>query len=347
MVPEVARMLSHNQSVVVLIACGAYGIYRIVAFHPAWRDGYMSWLKTTPWSARQPLPLGPIHLVWSDALVVLAGEALLMRWPVHLHLAGVVCFLAAYLFFLMVGFLCTGQIRFAWAILFGLGLLTLCPTTVSAVPLVFGLYGVGYLGIRRSLEAFPWPLDNGLLQVNVETAMRQRAAKSGRGFANLGWPFGRLQGFELKPAIRCETGLLLSLLPAWYLFLILRRETPDEALWFVAGAAGAGACLIRVCIYTCGCAPPISLLGRLATGRWIIPGYDRVLVAPLLAVAAGVGLPPLLDWAGVMQCVAIPIGVAASFAIALNAGPTLSTWRLAGDHRLTPYGLDRSTFVRP
>ena len=61
------------------------------------------------------------------------------------------------------------------------------------------------------------------------------------------------------------------------------------------------ALVVRLLIYTGPFRPPISLRGRIATGRWVIPGYDYVLLAPLctlltalvglvLAISAGLGI---------------------------------------------------------
>ena len=102
----------------------------------------------------------------------------------------------------------------------------------------------------------------------------------------------------------------------------------------------AGARLIR---YLNGYAPPLSLLGRLGTGRLIIPAYDQVFVAPLLAmVVAGAayvlsGLPlraaaPVLAWLHAPQWTA-PITFALVAFIIASGRPSLRHWRLCGGHR--------------
>ena len=50
--------------------CVIYGLARVVAIHPIWNPGYQTWLESTPWTVRQPLPLGPVELVWEDGLIV-------------------------------------------------------------------------------------------------------------------------------------------------------------------------------------------------------------------------------------------------------------------------------------
>ena len=44
--------------------------HRVVAFHPYYRGDYLRWLKSTPWTVRKPLPVGPVELVPQDALAV-------------------------------------------------------------------------------------------------------------------------------------------------------------------------------------------------------------------------------------------------------------------------------------
>ena len=55
-----------------------YGQYRVIAFHPLWRREYFAWLRETPWHRSRPLPLGPVHLVAQD--VVIVGVALIAGW---------------------------------------------------------------------------------------------------------------------------------------------------------------------------------------------------------------------------------------------------------------------------
>src|SRR5260370_34411676 len=70
------------RSVILGTAAGFYALFRLWRFHPACNLGYAAWLKSTPWTAKKSLRVGPIHLVWQDVLVigVLAGVA---RWHAH------------------------------------------------------------------------------------------------------------------------------------------------------------------------------------------------------------------------------------------------------------------------
>ena len=57
--------------VLITNAALAYGVFRAIVFNPFWRLAYREWLLATPWQHPQPLPLGPVHLVWQDLVLSL------------------------------------------------------------------------------------------------------------------------------------------------------------------------------------------------------------------------------------------------------------------------------------
>lgn len=92
---------------------------------------------------------------------------------------------------------------------------------------------------------------------------------------------------------------------------------------------------------------PINPLGRLLTGRWVIPGYDRVFLAPLAATIVAVLLPPLLGWYGMPLLWRYPLALTVVVLALRNVGPELSDWHLTGEHRLTPgMFVSRDLFLR-
>src|SRR6266852_3804842 len=52
------------------LAALVYSVHRVISFHPVFNSAYQNWLAATPWTSRNPLPVGPIHLVIQDALVL-------------------------------------------------------------------------------------------------------------------------------------------------------------------------------------------------------------------------------------------------------------------------------------
>ena len=75
-------------------------------------------------------------------------------------------------------------------------------------------------------------------------------------------------------------------------------------------------------------------MGRLAHGRLIIPGYDKVFVAPLLAMLACLTIISLPYWTGISERFAIPGALTISWWIIYGMGPSLDAWRLTGNHRI-------------
>ena len=92
--------------------------------------------------------------------------------------------------------------------------------------------------------------------------------------------------------------------------------------------------IFRVLIYIGGYLPPISLFGRLFTGRLIIPDYDKVFWAPLCTLFTGIFLPVILNRIGVPRYLCIEITIFAVLSLTLMLPPKLETWKLTGSHRI-------------
>jgi hypothetical protein len=70
------------------------------------------------------------------------------------------------------------------------------------------------------------------------------------------------------------------------------------------------------------------------TRRWIIPGYDRVFVAPAATMLIAAALPRLLIEVGVAPAATAFLATAAAVITAIGMGPTLANWGLTGEYRL-------------
>ena len=105
--------------------------------------------------------------------------------------------------------------------------------------------------------------------------------------------------------------------------------------------------MIRVIRYCGNYWPPISILGRLTTGRLLLPRYDRVFVAPLLAfVVLFTGLSYSLEnrTTGTWD---MPLVLTVCLWLNLCLGPKLLDWRLTGGHRLFLGPRSRQFFAEP
>ena len=162
----------------------AYGVFRVAAFHPVFRPKYRGWLEQTPWTSRKPLPLGPIHLVWQDVLVLgivvlaLHGTPLGRVWASW-------AFLLAYLGTLGVSFWLTGPWWMGYLVLFGLGLaVRLVVEPLVALAALVPIYAIAMLGRNMALARFPWH------ESKIVEAMRRqfRPNSATRRKSTLGWP---------------------------------------------------------------------------------------------------------------------------------------------------------------
>jgi len=83
------------------------------------------------------------------------------------------------------------------------------------------------------------------------------------------------------------------------------------------------------------------------TGRLIIPGFDRVFIAPVAAVIIGAMIPLALAAMGVDRHVSLPLAIGAVLWVLLSWGPPLAEWRLTGHHRLIPPRSAAAQYVKP
>ncbi len=272
----------------VAIAMAAFGVFRAAAFHPLFRPKYRSWLDQTPWTSRKPLPVSPICLAWQDVVVVgivllaLHGTPLGRVWALW-------AFLFAYLGTLGVSFWLTGPWWMSYLALFNLVVaVRLAPWPLVSLGALIVVYPLVFVGQGMALQRFPWQEE-----LQIMGILRKQCASNSmeRRKSLLGWPNGQLTGVLPDGRIRRRDGILMPLLAAACLCALTSNITDPEGrtvLPAVAFAYGSVFAIIgRVVAYVIPCRPPISLWGRILTGRWIIPGYDYVFLSAAGRVANG------------------------------------------------------------
>ena len=141
---------------------------------------------------------------------------------------------------------------------------------------------------------------------------------------------------------------MLSLAAGWLVYALAAGFSYDEPE-NVRGVSLVVGCLTLLCsagrlvLYYWNYWPPISFLGRLRTGRWIIPAYDIGLVAPITIAVVG--------WGGLSAIRVVPhqqpllvaplVGalVATVLGLTFLTGPSHRHWRLTAPCRIKPAGL--------
>jgi hypothetical protein len=136
-------------------------------------------------------------------------------------------------------------------------------------------------------------------------------------------------------------GVVISLLLGWWVYAILDQPWGPEfrdvfsAPLFLVGIPWTMA-MVRVMRYCASYSPPINIWGRIFTLRWIIPGYDKVFVAPLLMMALTFLAGGIMFELHLDPTVVAPIAISCASLICLNMGPSLLDWRHTGNHRIAP-----------
>lgn len=339
----VAFPLTSPLGLVLLIPMSiAYGLFRVVGFHPIWSRDYREWLKRTPWRWGLPLPVGPVHLVLQDVVLIVLATGF-----VYLHrdakpLMVLLPFLVTYLLALALSLFLTGQSKHAYALSFGFGgLVYLNQSPPEMGLLLAALYVVAWHGLRDSLRRFgEWNVttidENPLFQLKPSRA--REAAQSQLH----GWPFDRLGPQRNRYSIRIGTAIAYAMLASWWCWVLMNElvrqagllVTQQEVFPELAFIFSIVMVTTRAAYYLNGYAAPISLLGRLMTFRWIIPGYDVVFAVPLLIASWGYGATILTFEFGWSILITAPALVGGQLLLALACPPSLDQWRLTGNHRI-------------
>jgi len=336
----------------MLLLVAVAGALRAGSFHPLFWTDYGRWLARTPWRVSKPLPLRPIHLM-PDDIAFLLVVVLLLHHPYFDVLRVPLLFLFGYFAVVCVSLWMTDTTVFAWALTFGLGLVVrfwMVPWAALAVEAL--LYPVALFGLRRSLTDFPWSKpdllfdrrpglklegskDRGKLGPSTDVGewLAQKQPRS------LGWPFDLLRPNQPPMGISWPAGMAVSLLFGWWVYAVLANPLDPELRKVLQGMGltmfPLMLAFVRIVRYCMNYSSPISLWGRLLTLRWIIVGYDKVFVAPILIFAiSAVGI--WLERIGLDQTILVPIVVGSALLAFLNVGPILQNWRHTGNHRISP-----------
>jgi hypothetical protein len=309
---------------------GVYGFFRGTYFHPVENRAYGRWLKLSPWRHPDPLPLGPLHLVWQDALIVALLTAFFPR-ELFSVLSVPSLFLVAYSYAISYSHWKVGidWVAFINAILGGTLLLVIV-NSIAVLVVALLTYAVAQFGTRLILRAFPF-------DAKLQEWLKLKLPSTDRE-ASAGWPLPPANESRWNWRISRVRAAGLALSVGWLQFCLFFhfRDVPDilnaymtTYLWIVVFFVFG-----RLWVYLWGYAPPISVFGRLATGRLVIPGYDVALLAPLIATIVACTLPELLTRLEVAPSFAYPISASVVAWLALTLPPQREAWQLTGHHRI-------------
>lgn len=324
----------------------AFAFWRVLAFHPIARWDYRQWLMQTPWTPGKPLAMGNVWPGGVDVLLVaifcwLSGNDLkgALIAPVFGYSVAIVAATC-----LMAGF--SRQRGVVYLLVFGLGLaVRVAYNCVWPLIVLAALLPIVYFALRRSLQPARWP-DFPLSLQKYQERQRQQS------WMLLGWPFGFVGPRASPRYLGGADALVIALLLGWFVhsgLAMANLTRQDESGLVAMGSALIGlAAVIRAIGFCITYWSPISIAGRLLTLRWIIPKYDRALVAPLAAIVVlFLGQLAILKF-DVPAPIGQPVVAALCALVLLGVGPSVRNWELTGGHRITPlpYCNRGSQFVR-
>lgn len=325
---------AYNMLLLMGLAC--VSMWRASAFNPALDSRYRTWLRSTPWTAGKPLPMGPVHLMWQDALLVgLVGLAWTMPPDVTPRVAIGLTFALPYSGCMAAALLAAGEmwsVCGAAALGFALLLTSGRPHWQSAAVAV-GLCAYCDWAFRRALVRFPW--DDAQSWLNRDAHL----------WISWHWPRLRDGGIVAnEPVIPWRWAGALSVLTGWGAAVIAQlcmwsAETPrlprdfESNTWLVLGLCSFFLATSRLACYVGDRASPLGLWARLRLGRWIIPGHDYVYLPSMAIVALAIALPGALFELGASAPLTAGLTATCAVLIALGAPPTLAHWSLTGEYR--------------
>ncbi len=339
-----------------------YGIYRVTKFHPRHDCAYRAWLAQSPWILGKPLPRGPVSLVPED-LLILAG--LLLAHALgqdnegalsHLAAPGI-CFLAGYLgslfFVLSPGW---ELLALAYGLAFCLWILDPPRLALTAMT---RCYRIGLLGLTRSLNELVWAIRMGeapavdLASDSSDPSIEQVAWETPASPAVLlrilvGWPLGilsppkRLSPDDSWPIRLASAALLAGLAGCWsfaLLDLLIRIEVDAALIQMVVALMSLSAILVTIQLFMARViepeyGPPTTMLGRIASLRLILPGWDQVWVGCLMPPLAACGLAIVLNDARVGLAVSLPASASLFVFLSTLFAFGNAKWHLTGDRRI-------------
>ncbi|UCG50194.1 MAG: hypothetical protein JSU94_10465, partial [Phycisphaerales bacterium] len=201
----------------------------------------------------------------------------------------------------------------------------------AGLGILIGLYVLLHVGFRRELRGFPW--NTRYWKRDPVAELRKQAIAAGLA----GWPLRALRRDSAPLGTRSEVSVLAvgaGILVTWWLHVIrwlVDKPYSGGFLWLIM----LGLIFVRLLVYLYpGYLPPIGFFGRLFTFRWVIPGYDKVLVGPICIVVFCVVTVGACRAIGLNDVWTFELSFFVMVVTALLMPPSLRNWRLTGRYRM-------------
>lgn len=359
-------------TIVCIFGLFLYGTHRVLSFHPVFDPDYRRWLCATPFEPSRRLPMGPVHLDWRDAvyLAVFAIPTLATPW-VNLS-SGLYLFFTGYHAMMALCFWFVGMHRAVTGVAMSLAIsVSLLPDLGVALLLQLFIFISIQMLLPKTIEHSKLQeatlTDQGSVALRLILAGNQTTVAFGAinwlerlnqvpgptrneriytakaltaSPAKVGWPLCALGPYDQLSERLVASPVGYGVLIFLWIWAITSHipESADPDMPSVVHAStlmivGFGA-LYRLIIYCGILKPPISVFGRIATGRLIIPAYDHILIVPVLSVVIASLVFRLLAYSNFSLAFAFAAAVAAGYFTLLSGGPSMRSWVLTSPHRI-------------
>lgn len=271
----------------------AYAVWRIIKYLPLPDTAYGGWLSLTPWKYGNQLPNGPVHLNITDFIILLIFSITICIDAPQFTAVPFILFSLTYVFGTILTTPLISSQRKYWnkrILIFALMPFSVYPflSLYSFCAVIFVCLIITYLHQRDILKEYPW--NTKLWTANTEDDLAQGSLD----YKITGWPFSSLASYPdknyfFKP--KPSNIFLLAALSIWWghaaLAFLEKHFTKLELIGcykFIIIIVGVLIVVIRLYKFQ-GLAPTISFWGRIFTGRFIIPKFDKLwAVIPLTAI---------------------------------------------------------------
>jgi hypothetical protein len=313
--------------IVLCLSAGLLGLSRIGGHHPGCDQRYLKWLILTPWEFGKSLPRGAMFMNFSDGLLLAVLTLLAFFNDNFLTISPLITYMGIYTLIAMAHLLAAKKFVYINAFLFILPFAIYPHNNINITFLVVAvLYGLACVGTIGWLKEFPW--NTSIWNYDQRKKLLDVALKGDV----LSGPYKSLRGVDLESGVSRSSALTVCLLLTWW-FHIASWVNVD--IFIIAYPAFLlGAVLVRIGAYTLRCKPPITYIARLFTGNFIIPGYDKVMLAPLCITLVGMLMPVVLKLLGLGLILSFEISFFSFLMLAFTMSPSLKQWHLTGSHSI-------------
>lgn len=332
-------VLASVRTGIICLAASVFGVWRIAAFYPYPSLKYAKSLALTPWHYAMQMPKGSVQLNITDIAIV-AMLCLTTCFDKHISvMIPVIVFLYAYILTAIISTLNGIPMWKYWTkrifilIIIPLAFYPL-PSIANFLISLSACYLLCYIHLRDVLKGFPWNQTAWLEQ--DEDILTQKSLE----YAETGWPHSSLTAINKNHFIMNKpfVVIIISFLVTWWLHAFLAHAYDikflHRVLSFILCYLAFFITVIRLKIYLLGTAPPISLLGRITNGYFIIPKYDHVLVAPVCIAITGFVTAYFLPTTPQYASWVFEGAIFVILCIFMGAGPNLNQWRNLGAFRI-------------